>query len=150
MNIKVETLPQYRIAYVRQVGPYGPANVQAMQKLKQWAAEKNLFSSTSIILGISHDPPETTLPKNCRYDAGIVISDDYQIDDLVGESKLFGGKYAIFKVKHTAEDIQKAWSEIFSALSNYGYQIDARPIFERYIGEMVRDHYCEICVPIKS
>ncbi|MED4730903.1 GyrI-like domain-containing protein [Aneurinibacillus migulanus] len=149
MNIKIETLPKYRIAYVRQVGPYGPANVQPMQKLKKWATAKNLLSKTSIILGISHDNPETTLPENCRYDAGIVISDDYQIDAFVDESELFGGKYAIFKVKHSAEDIQKAWDEIFSKLSNCGYQIEDRPIFERYIGEMVSNNYCEICVPIK-
>ncbi|WCN39636.1 AraC family transcriptional regulator [Aneurinibacillus uraniidurans] len=150
MNSKIETLPKYRIAYVRQIGPYGSANVQTMQKLKKWAAAKNLLSKTSIILGISHDNPETTLPENCRYDAGIVISDDYQIDDFVDEREIFGGKYAIFKVKHTAEDIQKAWSEIFSELINYGYQIDARPIFERYMEEMVCDNYCEICVPITS
>ncbi|MGZ9586583.1 AraC family transcriptional regulator [Paenibacillus marinisediminis] len=149
MNITLETLPTYRIAYVRQVGPYGAANVQPMQKLKEWAAAKNLLSDTSIILGISHDNPETTLPENCRYDACIIISDDYQIDGLVSEGELLGGKYAIFKVKHTAKDIQNAWSEILSELSNCGYQIDDRPIFERYIGELVANHYCEICVPIK-
>lgn len=31
MNLKVEILPKYRIAYVRQVGPYGPGNIQAME-----------------------------------------------------------------------------------------------------------------------
>lgn len=147
--MKIETLPKHRIAYVRQVGPYGLTNVQVMGKLKDWAAAKNLISQTSIILGISHDNPETTLPENCRYDAAIVISDDYQIDEFVSESQLFGGKYAIYKVKHTAEDIQQAWSQIFPELSNHGYQIDDRPIFERYIGEMISNHYCELCVPIK-
>ncbi|MGM7635218.1 AraC family transcriptional regulator [Bacillus sp. Hm123] len=149
MSIKIETLPTYRLAYVRQVGPYGSANIQTMQKLKQWAAAKNLFSQASIIVGISHDNPETTLPENCRYDAGIVISNDAQIDEFVSESELPGGKYAIYKVQHTAEDLQKAWSEIFYELSHRGYQIDERPIFERYIGEMISNHYCEICVPIK-
>ncbi|OZI12027.1 DNA gyrase inhibitor [Bacillaceae bacterium SAS-127] len=149
MSIKIEILPKYRIAYMRQVGPYGSANVQTMQKLKQWAAAKNLFSQASIIVGISHDNPETTPPENCRFDAGIVISDDDQIDELASESELLGGKYAIYKVKHTAEDLQKAWSEIFYELASCGYQIDERPIFERYIGEMVSNHYCEICVPIK-
>jgi DNA gyrase inhibitor len=150
MNIKIETLPKYRFAYVRKIGPYGSDNLQTMQKLKKWAATKNLISKTSIILGIPHDNPETTLPENCRYDAGIVISDDYQIDDFVNESELFGGKYAVFKVKHTAEDIQKAWSKLFSELPNKGYELDERLIFERYMGEMVNDNYCEICVPIKS
>lgn len=53
MNIKIENLPKYRIAYVRQVGPYGPDNVQAMEKLKNWAEDNNQLANTAIILGIS-------------------------------------------------------------------------------------------------
>ncbi|MGF9966077.1 AraC family transcriptional regulator [Bacillus rhizoplanae] len=148
MNIKVETLPKYRIAYVRQVGPYGPSNIQAMEKLKKWAKEKNLIKS-AIILGIPQDNPETTSPENCRYDACIVISKDYQIDNSICESELTGGKYVICKVKHTAEDIQKAWTEIFPTLQNSGYQIDNKPILERYTVDMINNDYCEICVPVK-
>jgi DNA gyrase inhibitor len=95
------------------------------------------------------DTPKTTLPENCRYDAAIVISDDYQTDDVVGVSELFGGKYAIFKFKHTVEDIQKAWAEIFPALQNSEYQINIKPIFERYTGDLIYNDYCEICVPVK-
>jgi DNA gyrase inhibitor len=120
-----------------------------MEKLKKWAEEKNLVES-AIILGIPQDNPETTLPENCRYDACIVISKDYQIDDSICESELSGGNYVICKVKHTAEDIQKAWAEIFPALHNSGYQIDNKPIIERYTSDMIKNHYCEICVPVKS
>lgn len=149
MNIKIETLPTCRTAYMRQIGPYGSNNMQAMEKLKQWAASKKLLSQTSIILGIAHDNPEIVLPEDCRYDAGIIISDDYQIDGSINEGHLSGGKYAVYTVKHTAEDVQKAWGEIFAKLAHDGYQIDDRPIFERYSEEMVANHYCEICVPIK-
>ncbi|MCR8656365.1 AraC family transcriptional regulator [Paenibacillus endoradicis] len=149
MKHTIETLPQSRIAYVRQVGPYGPANIQAMEKLKTWAKEKNLYTS-GIIFGISQDNPETTPPQYCRYDACIVISEDYQIDDSIGEGELSGGDYFIYKVKHTAEDIQKAWAEIFPTLQNVGYQIDNRPILERYSSEMTAYDYCDICVPVKS
>jgi DNA gyrase inhibitor len=149
MNIKVEAIPKSRIAYVRQVGPYGPGNVQAMEKLKKWADEKNLLAESAIILGISLDNPETTLPENCRYDAGIVISNDYQLDNSICERELSGGKYVVCKVKHTAVDIQKAWAEIFPILQNSGYPIDNKPIFERYTGDMIYNDYCEICVPVK-
>ncbi|MFD1775406.1 AraC family transcriptional regulator [Paenibacillus rhizophilus] len=149
MNIKVETLPTYRIAYVRQVGPYGPANTQAMEKLKKWAEEKNLLTESAIILGIPQDNPETTLPENCKYDACIVISKDYSMDDSICEGELSEGKYVVFKVKHTAEDIQKAWAEMFPALQNSGYQMDNKPILERYTGDMINNHFCEICVPVK-
>jgi DNA gyrase inhibitor len=149
MNIKVEPLPKYRIAYVRQVGPYGPGNIQAMEKLKKWAEERNLLAESAIILGIPQDNPETTLPANCRYDACIVLSNDYEIDDSICESQLSGGKYVICKVKHTAEDIGKSWDEIFPALQNSGYKIDNKPSFERYIGDMIYNDYCEICIPVK-
>lgn len=149
MDIKVETLPAYRIAYVRQVGPYGPGNIQAMDTLKKWARERNLLAESSILLGIPQDNPETTLPENCRYDACIVISNDYQINNSIGENELSGGNYVTFTVKHTAEDIQRAWTEIIPSLQNGGYQIDNKPIFERYIGDMAYNDYCEICVPVK-
>ncbi|MFC5703289.1 GyrI-like domain-containing protein [Cohnella faecalis] len=150
MNITIEILPKYRIAYVRQVGPYGPDNTQAMEKLKQWAKGNNLLAESAIILGVPQDNPETTLPEKCRYDACIVISKDYPVDDSICESELSGGTYVICKIKHTEEDIQKAWNEIFAYLQNSGYQIDNKPIIERYTGVMINNDFCEICVPIKG
>lgn len=148
LKFKVETLPNYRIAYVRRVGPYGSANIEVMEKLKKWAKEKNLFES-SIIFAVPQDNPETTLPENCRYDACIVLSNDYQMDDSIYEGEISGGKYYVYEIKHTAEDIQKAYAEIFTAVQSTGYQIDNKPILERYTYDMVNNHYCEICVPIK-
>lgn len=45
MKFKVETLPNYRIAYIRRVGPYGPDNIEVMEGLKQWARNRNLLES---------------------------------------------------------------------------------------------------------
>ncbi|MNJ73053.1 DNA gyrase inhibitor [compost metagenome] len=71
------------------------------------------------------------------------------MDDSIYKGELAGGKYAVFKVKHTAEDIKKAWNEIFPALHHGGYQMDNKPIFERYIGDMLYNEDCDICIPIK-
>ncbi|MGQ3378161.1 AraC family transcriptional regulator [Priestia endophytica] len=149
MKIKIENLPNYRIAYVRQVGPYSPYNSQTMENLKNWAKDNNLLHEKAIILGIAQDHPDTTPPEKCRYDACLVISNDYEIDEAVSEGELSGGKYAIYKVKHTVEDIQQAWDGIFTELRNNDYQIDDKPIFERYSGELINQDYCEICVPVK-
>jgi DNA gyrase inhibitor GyrI len=149
MKFKVETLPNYRIAYIRRVGPYGNGNFEVMGKLKKWAKERNLLKS-AILFAIPQDNPETTLPENCRFDACIVISKDYQMDDSIYEGELSGGKYLIYEVKHTAEDIQKAYADIFPSLQSNGYQIDNKPILEKYTGDMINNPYCEICVPIKS
>lgn len=150
MDIQIEKMPAYKIAYLRQTGPYGISNVQTMEALKKWAVSHSLLNERSIILGIAYDDPQTTKPENCRYDACVVVSEDYSIcDGNIIEGNIAGGKYAIFKIEHTAEAVQKAWGDIFPELLKLGYQLDAaRPIIERYTSQMVRDHYCEICVPV--
>ncbi|MFP3919177.1 GyrI-like domain-containing protein, partial [Lysinibacillus telephonicus] len=130
MNFKIETIPNYRVAYMRRVGPYGNGNIEVWENFKKWAKEKNLLKSNTILLAVQQDNPETTLPENCRFDACIVISEDYQIDDSISENELPGGKYMIYEVKHTREDIQNAYSSIFPSIQKSGYQIENKPIFE--------------------
>jgi len=150
MDILIEKMPAYRIAYIRQIGPYGINNVQTMEKLKKWAKFNHLFNDESIILGIAQDNPETTKPEKCRYDTCIVVSTAYSATDgYVREGNIDGGKYAVFIINHTADAVQKAWIDIFPELLRQGYQFDeARPIIERYIVQMINNHYCEICVPV--
>ena len=150
MDIMLEKMPAYRIAYIRKIGPYGINNVQTMEELKKWAKLNHLFNDESIILGIAQDNPETTKPESCRYDTCIVVSNDYSLNDkYVREGNIAGGKYAVFKIDHTAEAVQQAWIDIFPNLSMQGYQFDeTRPIMERYIVQLVNNHQCEICVPV--
>lgn len=148
IKFEVESFPNYRIAYMRRVGQYGPANIEVMEKLKKWAKEKNLLES-AILFAIPQDNPETTLPNNCKFDACIVIPNDYQVDDSVLEGELSGGKYLVYEVKHTADDIQKAYSDILQSLHQNGYKMDNKSIMEKYVGDMISNPYCEICVPVK-
>nr|WP_253944710.1 GyrI-like domain-containing protein [Paenibacillus sp. NEAU-GSW1] len=145
----IATIPNHRIAYVRHIGPYGLESQAAMQQLKQWAENNQLLVESAILFGIPQDNPQTTLPENCRYDACIVIPDDFQVDSPVSEGVISGGKYAVYTIEHTAEAIQRAWDEIFTDLHKHGYQMDHKPIFERYKGQLVLNDYCEIGVPIK-
>ena len=146
--MKIETIPNYRIAYVRQVGPYGPANKKAMEKIKSWAADHNLLNDIGVY-GIPQDHPAVTEPEHCRYDACVVIPDDFPLEEGMREGELDGGEYAVYQVAHTAEAVQKAWTEIFPALQHSGYQLDHKPIMERYTKEMLDIHFCELCIPVK-
>lgn len=150
MNFEIEELPALKIAFTRKIGPYGEGNRLTMEKIKSFAKNYDLFDENSVILGIAQDDPERTKPENCRYDACLVVADDFktmQEDIEVGNIK--GGKYAVFTLIHTAEEVMKAWAEIFVVLAQQGYHIDSsKPIIERYATKMVFDHKCEICVPI--
>jgi len=150
MEMYIENLPSYRIAYVRQVGPYGPANAQAMNTLKQWADKNQLLNEAAILFGIPQDDPTTTPPEKCRYDACIVITESERLEDeFVEIGELSGGDYLICKVRHTAEAIQQAWNVIIPHLQTSGYRMDNKPVIERYRWELLNQHYCEICVPVK-
>lgn len=147
LHMNVEILPNYRLAYMRRVGPYGPRNNEIMTRLKRWASANNLMSA-AILFGIPQDNPQVTQPEKCRYDVGIVITEAYQLDDSIAEQTFSGGKYAIYLVEHTEETLQQAWSEIFPLLQKSGHQIDNKPIVERYSVEMLARGYFELCVPI--
>ena len=150
MIYQIEEMSKSRIAYMRRVGPYGAGNYALMKKFKEWAKVNGLFTASAVILGISQDNPAVTPPENCRYDVGIVVSEDFTTTDTdVDIAELSGGKYAIFTIEHTAEAIQKAWGEIFVQLSVESQQPDvSRPILEQYIPAMIDQHLCEICVPV--
>jgi len=150
MKLKIESIPAYKIAYIRQIGPYGSRNIQAMEEIKDFARTNDLLVEESIILGIAQDNPATTSPEDCRYDACLVIFKDYSInDDHVNSGEITGGKYAVFTIAHTAEAVQRAWCDIFLELQKLGYQLnDTKPIIERYAVNMVQNHTCEICVPV--
>ncbi|OUS77079.1 DNA gyrase inhibitor [Paenibacillus sp. MY03] len=149
MKMRMEILPNYRLAYVRQTGPYGPANTQAMQQIKEWSRAKGLLTESTVLLGIANDNPRTTSPQECRYDACIVLADHNAIDESIGEREFVGGEYAIFTVKHTSEDVQRAWGAIFPALHDRGLRQADKPIIERYVGNMEIHDFCEICVPVE-
>jgi DNA gyrase inhibitor GyrI len=150
LNILIEEMPHYRIAYIRQIGVYGQNNIQTMEQLKDWAKSSNLLNDQSIILGIAHDNPAYTLPEDCRYDTCLVIPEEYRIkDSFINDGNISGGSYAVMKLCHTAEAVKEAWQSIFPELIKQGYRMDeTRPIIERYRTEMVRNHYCELCIPI--
>jgi len=151
MNYSIETLPTYRIAFARKVGPYGAANYKTMELIKQWAKAKGLFDSSSILLGIPRDNPAITPASDCRYDACIVLSDqDYELDSYIYEEDYEGGTYLIMNVEHTEEGVKQAWSQFPSILEESGYQMEERPIIERYQVKLVQKGYCELCVPVKS
>jgi DNA gyrase inhibitor GyrI len=109
MDINIEMISSYKIAYIRKIGPYGSENIQVMEQLKNWATEKDLFNERSIILGIAQDNPKLIEPKDCRYDACLVVSDEFKVDNkYINFGKTIGGKYCVFKISHTVDAMQKA------------------------------------------
>lgn len=150
MNVKLEQIYPYKIAYMRRVGEYNAENISLMEQLKQWASVNNLLDDDTVILGIAQDDPHVVQPWKCRYDVCLVLQNVYQFnDEEIRVGTIAGGKYAVFEIEHTTSAIQKAWLDIFEEIAKLSYKVDpTRPIIERYSSKMLKNHLCEICMPI--
>ena len=114
------------------------ANVEEIRK----AAE------LGIIDGVTTNP--SLIAREGRDFKGLIVSAVQQMrDDGVHFGRISSGEYAVFEIDHTAQALALAWSQLFLELGKSGYQLDqSRPIIERYAAIMVKNHRCEICVPI--
>jgi len=143
----IETITGQKIAYKRNIGPYGPNNAALMESMKEWAKEKGLLGRCSIY-GIAYDEPDTP-PEECRYDVAVTIENEDVLDDSVIPGQIPDGKYAVFTVKHTTYGIELFWKTVFTQLENNALVFDGvRPIMERYRMELISIGECEFCVPV--
>ncbi len=155
MNQSIVRLPGVTVAYLRQVGPYGPAIGALWDKLHDWALPRGLWTGSMVCYGISHDSPMDTPPEKCRYDACIEVPPGMVIDGGAGRMELPGGDYARVAFHGKPVDIHGGFERLFhEIIPKAGRQFDfTRPCFELYRGITKMDadgsFGCDLCVPVK-
>ena len=156
MNVQVRMLPAYHVAYMRYVGPYGPRGIPELwAKLRTWMEARDLSLETTIRLGVAYDDPHITAAEQCRYDACVVVPEDFPTDRGVNVTNLAAGRYAVCEFRGSADEIQGAWERIFGSwLPASGYQPDDRPCIEVYRGRPAADgeprmFSCDLCLPVR-
>lgn len=129
MKVEIKELPGYRLAYVRQTGPYGPALQEAWMRITEWAGKNNVLAPDTAALGISWDNPALTPPERCRYDACVLLPEDFQADEQalaqhgVSVQRLDAGPYACYRRPTRMDEYFQAWSELFGVwLPQSGYE----------------------------
>ena len=99
----IEEFRNIRIAYMRRTGEYGIKNKELMETFKAYLRDKNLLSVDSTILGIALDDPGSIDKNSLRYDVGLVVTGNENIG--LDVRKIPDGRYAVFEIPHTAEDL---------------------------------------------
>lgn len=117
-----------------------------MENFKDFLRKNKLFTDETIILGIALDNPALTPTNKLRYDVGFIINKNVEIN--LATRKIDDGKYAIFEVKHTKQDILQFWKNIQNFTADLLVD-DKRPIIERYAYNKISNHLCEFCIPLK-
>lgn len=153
VNVQVRELPRYRVAYMRYVGPYGAHGIPALWiRFREWMERRGLEGPGSIKLGIGRDDPLVTAPERCRYDACVVVGDDFVGDQWVNLTDVPGGRYAVAHFSGGPHEIVAVWDALYREwLPGSGYQPDDRPCLEIYRGRPTgapASLRCELCVPV--
>ncbi len=142
------------IAYLRHVGPYGPAVGRFWQETYVPWAVMNKLGFDHARYGISYDDPSVTAPEQCRYDACAEVAEDFVVNGGALKGVVPGGQYAVYQFKGSNAAISGAWMALLRDwLPSSGFQLDARPCFEYYpkgsfYDEKSGEFTCEICIPV--
>ena len=137
MNVEIKEMPEYFVAYVRNVGPYGPEGCGgAFQKLMEWAGPRGFTGKGTIFFGLCLDDPDITPPEKCRYDACVAVPEGTSGEGEIGFQTIPGGLYGVYRQVVGTGGYTEAWRKLIGDwLPQSGYEPDARPFYERYVIE---------------
>lgn len=154
MKAEIMEMPDYHVAYVRKIGPYGKETCgQAFDELLRWAGPKGL-PGQGPVFGLYWDNPGVTAPEHCRIDACAGVPVGTAVDGQVGLQVIEGGRYAVCGFEIADDEFQKAWDEAFAWLVSNGYQCHDKPCYERYHNNAADapngKWIVDICIPLKN
>lgn len=155
MEVHITELPEVRVAYQRQIGPYGPAiGMFWRETIAPWMQAHGLAGQTCY--GVGHDDPSIAPPDKCRYDACVAVPNDFKPDGRAAVHTLPGGRYAVARFKGLPSTIGAAWISLTRDwLPASGMQCDERPCFERFCIATATDpatgeFCCDLCIPVRA
>lgn len=154
MHAEIKEMPEYNVAYVRKMGPYGKETAElAFIELMQWAEPRGYMTSGTF-LGLYWDDPEVTPPEKCRMDACVTVPSGTTSEGPVGTQIITGGPYAVCHFEIKTDNFQQAWEEAFTWVISGGHEFDDRPCYELYYNDGQQDPegkwIFDICIPMKS
>lgn len=158
VEVKVEEIPEFHVAYVRHIGPYEGNSMlfrDLFNKLMRWAGPRGLlrFPETKTLV-VYHDSPEITDEDKLRISACITVPENTAVEGEVGKMAIPGGKYALARFELGADEFQEAWDHVCGTwLPDSGYQPDDRPCYELYYNDPEqhpqKKFVLDVCVPVK-
>lgn len=154
MKAEVKDLPEYNVAYVRKMGPYGKETCEvAFGELMQWAGPRGHVGS-GVMLGLYWDNPEITPPVKCRTDACVEVPPGTVPEGSIAIQTVSSGPYAVCHFEIKADSFQKAWEDAFAWVIGGGYECDDKPCYEHYHNNAAEHPegkwIFDICIPLKS
>ena len=157
-TVKVETLEDMEVAYVRHIGPYqgdGELFTRLFNRLFAWAGPRQLlnFPETQT-MSVYHDNEPLTDDDKLRLSVCITVPEGTPAEGDIGRMTLSGGTYAVARFELLPPEYAAAWDSVMADwLPQSGYRSDDRPCLEIYRSAPDEHpdgrHTVDICIPVK-
>lgn len=134
-SVTLQTMPDLRVIYDRQLGPYTPKKLEPFFKsFANMVQTLGLKTPQSMLIGICQDDPRAVADENCRYDAAVTVEDDIPCPDGLKEQIIPGGDYAVILHKGSYEQLAATWQWIGEvAFTSLGRECRDQAPFENYL-----------------
>ena len=129
---KVTPMAQLDVAFIRHVGPYETVTDTLWQRLADWAKAKRLPPDL-IFLGIAQDAPGITPSEKLRFDAAIVVPEQFSPDRTIGHQVLGPAEFALTTHIGHYRTLPQAYGAIIQRVVRLkGYRLGGLPSIEVY------------------
>ncbi len=160
LAVRIQEAPDQRLAVMRAIGPTSKM-AAIWLKMTDWAKRRGLLNQASIFLGLHNDYWDAFAEDKYRYDAAIVVPEDFEVDDEVNTVLLPGGPVAMTEFQGSLAEADRTWSRFTDQwLPVSGYQFRLGLAYDRYPVEVVaagrvkqilmsiRGYSATLCLPV--
>ena len=135
MDVSVKTIPERRVAFIRHTGPYIECGA-AWSRLCQVLGPQGRLGPGADFIGLSYDDPDVTPTDKIRYDACVVVDEDFEPSGEIGVQTVGGGLYAVTTHHGPYERLSETYAELCGQWAPaHGHAIRSAPSMEVYLND---------------
>jgi AraC family transcriptional regulator len=133
MNVTIKSLRPMRVAFMRHVGPYHAVGL-VWEKFTMLLGKEGWLGGGTQFIGICHDDPAVTPPKQIRYDACVSVDEKFRPAGEIGVQTIPGGDHAVLTHFGPYEKLSASYSKLLGQwLPRSGRDLRLTPCFEVYL-----------------
>lgn len=156
LTVSIEARLEYRVAYVRHIGPYLDLDggiSRTFTTLYRWARDHGFWHHDAFMMGLCPNNPVLTPSDLCMYDVAIPVPDWVTEDETVSIQVIPAGTYAVLTVSGSPTEIYLAWEWLGSTwlpTTNANYVLNNNYEIYRAVNGRPGDTYqgVELCMRI--
>ncbi|BDA80949.1 AraC family transcriptional regulator (plasmid) [Leptospira kobayashii] len=158
-EFRMKEIPEFRIAYVRHIGPYSslPGPIPGSIEVKSILHFLNSIGSDPKDhkwIGISLDDPAISPENKIRFDLGVTVGTEHSPEDKLGIRTVSGGKYMQVRYRGSYTNLPFIYEFLLQEyIPAKKIRIRNIPPFEIYlnpIGGLSKKKITDIYIPVKS